>query len=32
VVFHVDNAMKKLDTSTRSQAVAKAFTLGLITP
>lgn len=32
VVFHVDNAMKKLDTSTRSQAVARAFTLGLITP
>jgi LuxR family quorum-sensing transcriptional regulator LasR len=32
VIFHVDNAMKKLDTSTRSQAVAKAFTLGLITP
>jgi DNA-binding CsgD family transcriptional regulator len=32
VVFHVDNAMKKLGTSTRSQAVARAFTLGLITP
>ncbi|XYJ10279.1 autoinducer binding domain-containing protein [Telluria sp. B2] len=32
VVFHVDNAMKKLDTSTRTQAVAKAFSLGLIAP
>lgn len=32
VVFHVDNAMKKLDTRTRSQAVAKAFALGLINP
>lgn len=32
VIFHVDNAMKKLDTSTRTQAVAKAFSLGLITP
>lgn len=32
VIFHVDNAMKKLDTRTRSQAVAKAFALGLIAP
>jgi len=32
VIFHVDNAMKKLDTRTRSQAVARAFALGLIDP
>ena len=32
VIFHVDNAMKKLDTRTRSQAVARAVALGLIAP
>lgn len=32
VIFHVDNAMRKLDTRTRSQAVARAFALGLIEP
>lgn len=31
-IFHVDNAMKKLDTRTRSQAVARAVALGLIAP
>jgi DNA-binding CsgD family transcriptional regulator len=31
-IFHVDNAMKKLATRTRSQAVARAVALGLITP
>lgn len=30
VVFHIDNAVKKLDTRSRSQAVVKALTLGLI--
>lgn len=32
VIFHVDNAMRKLDTRTRTQAVAKALALGLIAP
>jgi DNA-binding CsgD family transcriptional regulator len=32
VVFHIDNAMRKLDTKRRSQAVARALNLGLISP
>lgn len=32
VTFHVDNAMRKLGTHTRSQAVARAVSLGLIAP
>jgi DNA-binding CsgD family transcriptional regulator len=32
VIFHVNNAVKKLDTRTRSQAVVKAASLGLIRP
>ena len=32
VIFHVDNAMRKLDTRSRTQAVAKALALGLIAP
>lgn len=32
VVFHLQNAMKKLDTVNRQQAVARAVLLGLITP
>lgn len=30
VVFHIENAVRKLDTRGRSQAVVKAITLGLI--
>jgi len=32
VIFHINNAVKKLDTRTRSQAVVKALSLGLIRP
>ncbi len=32
IIFHISNAGKKLQTSTRSQAVAKAISLGLIAP
>lgn len=32
VVFHVTNAAKKLGTTTRAQAVAKAVSMRLITP
>jgi len=32
VVFHLKNAIQKLDVTNRSQAIAKAVLLGLITP
>lgn len=32
VIFHISNAGKKLHTSTRTQTVARAITLGLIKP
>lgn len=32
VIFHINNAVKKLDTRTRSQAVVKAVSMGLIRP
>jgi len=32
VVFHLKNVIKKLNVANRSQAVAKAVLLGLITP
>jgi len=32
VDFHIANAMSKLEVATRSHAVARAFTLGLLEP